>query len=141
MVWNEHAPNTPLNSDPARNVFRSFSSSHFLGFVQHLGAVGTCLLHSLGLMLDIAKIVRRMHAISSSFKGEPLRVTLPGADDQTVWKFNQPPSALVIQLESPDGMCPFLIESGPNNPRFVGSSVPEVIDILCQLLPLRSSSA
>jgi len=31
-------PNPPLNSDPARTVFRSFSSFRFLGFVQRLGA-------------------------------------------------------------------------------------------------------
>jgi hypothetical protein len=92
-------------------------------------------------MRDIAKIVRRMHAASFSLKGEPLRVTLPGANDQLVWKFHQPPNTQVIRLESPDGMCPFLIESGPNNPRFVGTSVREVTDILCQLLQLRPPSA
>jgi hypothetical protein len=32
------APNPPLNSDPACFVFRSFSCSVFLGFVQRLGA-------------------------------------------------------------------------------------------------------
>jgi len=32
--------NPPLNSDPACIVFRSFSSSRFLGFVQRLGAGG-----------------------------------------------------------------------------------------------------
>src|SRR5664279_4165405 len=33
-------PNPPLNSDPACIVFRSFSCSVFLGFVQRLGAGG-----------------------------------------------------------------------------------------------------
>ena len=33
-------PNLPLNSDPARTVFRSFSSSRFLGFVHRLGTGG-----------------------------------------------------------------------------------------------------
>jgi hypothetical protein len=33
-------PNPPLNSDPARIVFRSLSASHFLGFVHRLGAGG-----------------------------------------------------------------------------------------------------
>jgi len=33
-------PNPPLNSDPARTVFRSFSSFRFLGFVRRLVAGG-----------------------------------------------------------------------------------------------------
>jgi hypothetical protein len=33
-------PNPPLNSDPARTIFRSLSASGFLGFVQRLGAGG-----------------------------------------------------------------------------------------------------
>jgi hypothetical protein len=35
-----NAPNPPLNSDPARIAFRSFSSFRFLGFVHRLGAGG-----------------------------------------------------------------------------------------------------
>jgi len=37
---NSVAPNLSLNSDPACVVFRSFSCSVFLGFVQRLGAGG-----------------------------------------------------------------------------------------------------
>jgi len=36
----EVLPNPPLKSDPACVVFRSFSCSVFLGFVQRLGAGG-----------------------------------------------------------------------------------------------------
>jgi len=49
MAWNKHAPNLPLNSDPASVVFRSFSSFRFLGFAHRLGAGGVGQLPSLGL--------------------------------------------------------------------------------------------
>jgi len=42
------APNPPLHSDPACIVFRSLSTSRFLGFVQRLGAGGAGELLSLG---------------------------------------------------------------------------------------------
>jgi hypothetical protein len=92
-------------------------------------------------MRDISKIIRRMHAKSSSLKVELPRVPHPGAEEQAVWKFTQPPNPLVIQIESPDGMCPFLIESSQGSSRLVGTSVPEVVDLICQLLKFPSSSA
>ena len=45
VVW--LGPNPPLNSGPACIVFRSFSTSRYLGSVQRLGAGGAGWLHSL----------------------------------------------------------------------------------------------
>ncbi len=92
-------------------------------------------------MRDISKIIRRMHAKSPSLKVELPRASHPGAEDQAVWTFTRPPDPLVIHIESPDGMCPFLIGSSQGHPRLVGTSVPEVVDLMCQLLKLPSSSA
>ena len=39
-IVSNSAPNPPLNSDPARTAFRSFSSSRFLGSARRLGAGG-----------------------------------------------------------------------------------------------------
>lgn len=39
-----------------------------------------------------------------------LQVKHPGADDEGLWFFNWPGRNGEIQLESPFGMCPFIIE-------------------------------
>ena len=51
MAAHVQQPNPPLNSDPARNAFRSFSCFRLLGFIQRLGAGGSGWLHSLGLQM------------------------------------------------------------------------------------------
>ena len=87
-------------------------------------------------MRDIAKIIRRMHAASASIKVEIVRVSHSGMAKQVVWRFTQPPNARVIQIESPDGMCPFVLESSQGGPRLVGTSIPEVVEMLFRLLEL-----
>lgn len=65
---------------------------------------------------------------------QQLRVSHPGADDDGLWYFGQPASEFQVQIESPDGMCPFLVETDENNDRLTGRSVEETVEILTRLL-------
>lgn len=88
-------------------------------------------------MRDIAKIIRRMHARCSTLDVEIVRVPGAGSARQVFWRFTRPPEAQVIQVESPDGMCPFLVGSNQGGPPLVGTSVHEVVDIICGMLNLQ----
>jgi len=92
-------------------------------------------------MRDIDQITRQIRAVCSDVIVEQLPVVHPGADDDGLWFFSQPGSPFEVQLESPNGMCPFQIETLENKSRFKAQSVSEAVDILKQLLHLSSSSA
>jgi len=92
-------------------------------------------------MRDIDQVTRQIQAICSEVSVEQLLVTHPGADDNGIWFFSQPGSPFDVQFESPNGMCPFLIETLENNSRLRAESVPGAVDTLRQLLHLSSSSA
>jgi hypothetical protein len=65
---------------------------------------------------------------------EQLQVTHPGADDDGLWYFGLPGSDGDIQIESWDGMCPFLIESRQTPERRTGRTVEQVVNIICDHL-------
>ncbi len=92
-------------------------------------------------MRDIDQITRQVQAICPIVTIGQLPVAHPVADDDGIWFFSQPDSPFEVQIESPNGMCPFLIETLENNSRLKAESVSEVIDTLKQLLHLSSSSA
>ena len=45
-----------------------------------------------------------------------------------------------VQIESPNGMCPFLVETDENGDRLTGRSVEETVEILTRLLHTPPSS-
>jgi hypothetical protein len=59
---------------------------------------------------------------------QQLRVSHPGADDDGLWYFGQPASEFQVQIESPDGMCPFRVETDENDERLTGRSVEETVE-------------
>ena len=65
-----------------------------------------------------------------------LEVSHPGADDDGLWFFTWPGSNFEVQIESPNGMCPFLIETDESDARFTSSSVEETVKMLVKLLHL-----
>jgi hypothetical protein len=58
-----------------------------------------------------------------------VRGTCPAVD--------QPASEFQVQIESPKGMCPFLVETDENNDRLTGRSVEETVEILPRLLHIK----
>ena len=65
---------------------------------------------------------------------EQLKVSLP-ADDDGLWFFHLPWDPKdEIQIESSDGECPFLIENVRNDERRNGTTIEEVVAIICRFL-------
>ena len=67
----------------------------------------------------------------------PWCVHHPGADDDRLWYFDQAGSEFQVQIESPEGMCPFLIETDEDDKRRTGRSVEETVEILARLLHIQ----
>lgn len=57
----------------------------------------------------IAHILRERHP---ALDVRQLSVSHPGADDDGLWFFTHPGASHDVQLESTDGNCPFLFETG-----------------------------
>ena len=88
------------------------------------------------LTLDIEQVIQRIISICPTIKIRQLEVLHPGADDDGLWFFTWPGSNLQVQIESPNGMCPFLIETDESNRRFTSLSIEETVEILVGLLHL-----
>lgn len=81
---------------------------------------------------DIDLIVTRVKRECPKLIVQQLKVSHPGADDDGLWFFLNPDSSFEVQLESPKGMCPFLIET----PEYDGREVALTVD--AALATLRS---
>ena len=68
-------------------------------------------------------------------------MTHAGADDHGLWFYSKPGQPFEVQIEAPDGMCPFHIESVGNDLRFRAHSVAEAVEILKYLLHIDSLTA
>jgi hypothetical protein len=82
---------------------------------------------------DIELILEELAAAIPGVHTEQLKVMHPGADDDGLWFINIQNHAGEVQIESSDGMCPFLIESDFNNERFQARTVEEVVAIIKRL--------
>ena len=85
-------------------------------------------------MRDVDRIIQSVRDACPSVEVKQLRVLHPGADDDGLWYFDQPASEFQVQIESPNGTCPFLVETDENDDRLHGRSVEEVVEILTRLL-------
>jgi hypothetical protein len=88
---------------------------------------------------DVDQIIRRIVSTYPAVKVRQLTVRHPDADDDGLWFFEQPTCKFEVQIESPMGMCPFLIETDETDGRFTTNSVDETVETLIKLLHLRSS--
>ncbi len=86
---------------------------------------------------DIDLIMERLTATIPCVRIEQLKVKHPGADDDGLWFINIPDRGGQVQIESSDGICPFLIESNFNNERFDAHAVEEVVAMVKLLLSLQ----
>lgn len=83
----------------------------------------------MGNKRDIDKIIEEVKKEFANMIVEQLKVTHL-ADDDGLWYFSFEKLKDEIQIESPTGNCPFLIESHRNDERKDGNSVEEVIRIV-----------
>jgi hypothetical protein len=60
-------------------------------------------------MRDVDQIIERVKQRFSAVEVDQLRVSHE-ADDNGIWFFSLPPSRKEIQIESSNGMCPFVVE-------------------------------
>jgi hypothetical protein len=87
-------------------------------------------------MRDVERIIGLIRTAYPDVQTRQLEVVHPGQDDDGLWFFSQPRSPFEVQIESSNGMCPFLIETDETGQRFTAGSVNETIQILSQLLHL-----
>lgn len=85
---------------------------------------------------EIDLIIEQLAADIPGVQIEQLKAKHPGADDDGLWFIDIPDQDRRVQIESPDGICPFLIESDFNNERFYGQPVQEVVATVRNLFPL-----
>jgi hypothetical protein len=91
-------------------------------------------------MRDIEHIIQAITAACPSVTVRQLEVLHPGADDDGLWFFKGPGSKFEVQIESPNGMCPLLIESDEGDFRFNSNSVQGAVETLLKLLHLEAPS-
>ena len=89
-------------------------------------------------MRDVDQIIRSIIKICPAVKVRQLEVAHPGTDDDGIWFFEQSGSEFEVQIESPEGMCPFLIETDEHDARFTANSIEETLRTLVKLLHLES---
>jgi hypothetical protein len=85
---------------------------------------------------DIEVIVEQLTANIPGIRIEQLKVRHPGADDDGLWLINIGGHEEQVQIESSEGICPFLIESDFNNERPYGHTVEEVVATIKRLYAL-----
>jgi len=85
---------------------------------------------------DIDLITQQLTVDIPGVRIEQLKVRHPGADDDGLWFINVQDHENEVQIESSEGMCPFLIESDLNNDRFYGHTVEEVVATIKRLFGL-----
>jgi hypothetical protein len=87
-------------------------------------------------MRDIDEVMRQIASVCPTVRARQLKVRHPGADDDGLWFFEQPESKFEVQVESSNGMCPFLIETEESKERLTSSTVTQTVEILLRLLHL-----
>ncbi len=87
---------------------------------------------------DIDKIIALVKNQFPEANVEQLKVKFP-ADDNGIWFFSIAGNLDdELQIESPFGQCPFLIETRRNNKRRNGKTVNQVVSIICEHLKTSS---
>jgi hypothetical protein len=89
---------------------------------------------------DIDEISRALKAEYPGCEITQLKVTHP-ADDDGVWFVSLPDDKNTIQLEAPDGNCPFTISFDQKNRLIEGKTVLDVLSKIRILVGLPSSPA
>ena len=87
-------------------------------------------------MRDIDLVIAEVASHDSNIRSIQAQVKHPGYDDDGIWYFWIPELPGEVQVESPDGMLPFLVETDKHNERFVASTIGETVDTILAWLRL-----
>lgn len=83
---------------------------------------------------DIDQVIAGVRERVSDVSWEQLKVVHPGADDDGIWFFRRGPTAVEVQVESWNGMCPFVVEWDATPERFncgdVAGPIQRVVSLL-----------
>jgi hypothetical protein len=83
---------------------------------------------------DIDRVFARVRMSLPAARMEQLKVAHPGTDDDGLWFFSLPNTKSEVQVESPTGDCPFLIENDFDNERRELNTVEEVASSVVEYL-------
>jgi hypothetical protein len=92
-------------------------------------------------MRDVEKIIQRFRELYPTVEVSQLKVQHPGADDDGLWFFSHCESPFQVQIESSNGMCPFLIETDENDARTTTNTVDKTVQALAALLHLSKTES
>ena len=92
-------------------------------------------------MRDIDAVIEHLKLAYPGISAEQLTVLHPGADDDGLWFFSHTASTAEIQLESPLGSVPFLVESAESPDREVADTVQKAVGLIVAGLGLTGPTA
>ena len=84
-------------------------------------------------MRDIDQVINALRRRHPDLLIEQLRVP-HASDDDGIWLIKQPSTSVEVQLESPTGNCPFLVESSLSPERLHAASIGEAINMVSTML-------
>lgn len=79
-------------------------------------------------MRDIDAIIVQRHLAYPGVSVTQLAVLPPGSDDDGLWPFRHPATAVEVQRDSSTGACPFLLESSGSSRRPTAGSVAQAVE-------------
>lgn len=82
------------------------------------------------MLRDIDHIIERLKAEVPGIQVSQLQVARPGADDDGLWFIKVPGRSEEVQIESSNGVCPFLVESDFSPDRLYGQNIDEVVSLV-----------
>jgi hypothetical protein len=88
-------------------------------------------------MRDVDEIIQSIKNMDPRVEVRQLKVSHPGADDDGIWFFDRPNCQFQVQIESHDGMCPFVIETDESDARVASTSVEQTVVTLTKFLHLK----
>jgi hypothetical protein len=87
-------------------------------------------------MRDIDLVIAEVERHDSNIRSIQLQVKHPGYDDDGIWFFWIQESAGEVQVESSDGMLPFIVETDKHNQVFHATTIGETVDTILAWLRL-----
>jgi hypothetical protein len=89
---------------------------------------------------DINRVINELRRDFPEIAYEQLQVEHPGFDDDGLWFFTHPQYVGEVQLESWNGMVPFIVESTNSHARDTARTVEEAVELVLKRLNFRGST-
>jgi|KBSMisStandDraft_5_1062788.scaffolds.fasta_scaffold732440_1 hypothetical protein len=83
---------------------------------------------------DVERILQLVRDMYPDVICQRLPVVHPGADDDGLWFFTRPDASNEVQIASPSGRCPFLIEQKESDERRTGTTPEDVANTIQEWL-------